>query len=151
MQAGIRKGIKQDFWSVTKTCLSYCVNSLTAVSNFLCEMSYREHEPMVLNFYHVILCLNSLPFSAHLSSFLLTCLKLEWCTWKQASHFFMKATFICITKLFNGTSPLIFFSYTQLVDPGVKAWNPTKGKQNVIMFVGLQGSGKTTTCSKVQS
>lgn len=35
------------------------------------------------------------------------------------------------------------------MDPGVKAWTPTKGKQNVIMFVGLQGSGKTTTCSKV--
>jgi len=44
---------------------------------------------------------------------------------------------------------LNFFVGTQLVDPGVKAWNPTKGKQNVIMFVGLQGSGKTTTCSKV--
>lgn len=39
----------------------------------------------------------------------------------------------------------------QLVDPGVKAWTPTKGKNNVIMFVGLQGSGKTTTCSKVTS
>lgn len=39
----------------------------------------------------------------------------------------------------------------QLVDPGVKAWTPTKGKNNVIMFVGLQGSGKTTTCSKVWS
>uniref|UniRef100_A0A674MGQ0 Signal recognition particle 54 kDa protein n=1 Tax=Takifugu rubripes TaxID=31033 RepID=A0A674MGQ0_TAKRU len=37
----------------------------------------------------------------------------------------------------------------QLVDPGVKAWTPTKGKNNVIMFVGLQGSGKTTTCSKL--
>uniref|UniRef100_A0AAZ3RCI0 Signal recognition particle 54 kDa protein n=1 Tax=Oncorhynchus tshawytscha TaxID=74940 RepID=A0AAZ3RCI0_ONCTS len=36
-----------------------------------------------------------------------------------------------------------------LVDPGVKAWTPTKGKNNVIMFVGLQGSGKTTTCSKL--
>lgn len=41
--------------------------------------------------------------------------------------------------------------YLQLVDPGVKAWTPTKGKNNVIMFVGLQGSGKTTTCSKVTS
>lgn len=40
-------------------------------------------------------------------------------------------------------------SCDQLVDPGVKAWTPTKGKNNVIMFVGLQGSGKTTTCSKV--
>lgn len=62
-----------------------------------------------------------------------------------ASHFYLQ------NQLVNSTSPLIVFSYTQLVDPGVKAWNPTKGKQNVIMFVGLQGSGKTTTCSKVQS
>ncbi|KAG0241395.1 Signal recognition particle [Actinomortierella wolfii] len=34
---------------------------------------------------------------------------------------------------------------TRLVDPGVEAWKPKKGKANVIMFVGLQGSGKTTT------
>ena len=39
----------------------------------------------------------------------------------------------------------------QLVDPAVKSWQPTKGKNNVIMFVGLQGSGKTTTCTKVYS
>ena len=32
---------------------------------------------------------------------------------------------------------------------GVKPWTPTKGRNNVIMFVGLQGSGKTTTCTKV--
>ena len=38
----------------------------------------------------------------------------------------------------------------QLVDPGVKAWQPTKGNCNVIMFVGLQGSGKTVTCTKVR-
>ena len=66
-----------------------------------------------------------------------------------------------------------------LVDPGVKAYTPVKGKANVIMFVGLQvgmsivqwisycgvcchdssetankvltlqGSGKTTTCTKL--
>lgn len=45
----------------------------------------------------------------------------------------------------------VFTVSLQLVDPGVKAWTPTKGKNNVIMFVGLQGSGKTTTCSKVTS
>lgn len=39
--------------------------------------------------------------------------------------------------------------FLQLVDPSVKAWQPSKGKSNVIMFVGLQGSGKTTTCTKV--
>lgn len=38
---------------------------------------------------------------------------------------------------------------TKLIDPGVKAWTPVKGKNNVIMFVGLQGSGKTTTCTKL--
>ncbi|KAF9161959.1 Signal recognition particle [Actinomortierella ambigua] len=40
---------------------------------------------------------------------------------------------------------------TRLVDPGVEAWKPKKGKANVIMFVGLQGSGKTTTCTKLAS
>ena len=30
-------------------------------------------------------------------------------------------------------------------------WAPAKGRANVIMFVGLQGSGKTTTCTKVRS
>ncbi|KAF8942241.1 Signal recognition particle, partial [Haplosporangium bisporale] len=29
---------------------------------------------------------------------------------------------------------------TRLVDPGVEPWKPKKGKANVIMFVGLQGS-----------
>ena len=31
----------------------------------------------------------------------------------------------------------------------MKSYNPVKGKSNVIMFVGLQGSGKTTTCTKL--
>lgn len=48
---------------------------------------------------------------------------------------------------------LQFFIYKifllQLIDPGVKAYQPVKGKPNVIMFVGLQGSGKTTTCTKL--
>lgn len=37
----------------------------------------------------------------------------------------------------------------QLVDSGVKPYQPVKGRPNVIMFVGLQGSGKTTTCTKL--
>ncbi|OZJ05826.1 Signal recognition particle 54 kDa protein [Bifiguratus adelaidae] len=37
----------------------------------------------------------------------------------------------------------------KLVDPGVEPYKPKKGKSNVIMFVGLQGSGKTTTCTKL--
>lgn len=32
---------------------------------------------------------------------------------------------------------------------GVKPYQPKKGKANIIMFVGLQGSGKTTTCTKM--
>jgi len=36
-----------------------------------------------------------------------------------------------------------------LLDPGKPAWRPKKGKDNTIMFVGLQGSGKTTSCSKL--
>ncbi|KAI9225725.1 MAG: SRP54-type protein [Piptocephalis tieghemiana] len=39
----------------------------------------------------------------------------------------------------------------RLVDPGVEAWKPRKGRSNVIMFVGLQGSGKTTSCTKLAS
>lgn len=43
----------------------------------------------------------------------------------------------------------VFKELVKLIDPGVKAWTPTKGRSNVIMFVGLQGSGKTTTCTKL--
>lgn len=50
-----------------------------------------------------------------------------------------------IKKLYT----LILFVLFQLVDPGVKAFQPVKGKTNIIMFVGLQGSGKTTTCTKL--
>lgn len=43
----------------------------------------------------------------------------------------------------------VFQELVKLVDPGVTPFKPTKGKANVIMFVGLQGSGKTTTCTKM--
>lgn len=43
----------------------------------------------------------------------------------------------------------VFTELVQLVDPGIKPYQPKKGKANVIMFVGLQGSGKTTTCTKL--
>nr|WAB24461.1 signal recognition particle 54 kDa protein [Propylea japonica] len=43
----------------------------------------------------------------------------------------------------------VFKELVKLVDPGVKPYQPIKGKHNVIMFVGLQGSGKTTTCTKL--
>ncbi|KRX14256.1 Signal recognition particle 54 kDa protein [Trichinella nelsoni] len=44
---------------------------------------------------------------------------------------------------------VVFQELVKLVDPGVKQWQPTKGRPNVIMFVGLQGCGKTTTCTKL--
>jgi signal recognition particle subunit SRP54 len=44
---------------------------------------------------------------------------------------------------------LINLSNEQLVDSGVKPYQPVKGRPNIIMFVGLQGSGKTTTCTKL--
>ncbi|RHZ82262.1 hypothetical protein Glove_110g112 [Diversispora epigaea] len=37
----------------------------------------------------------------------------------------------------------------RLVEPGAEAFKPKKGAKNIIMFVGLQGSGKTTTCTKL--
>eukprot|EP00742_Colponemidia_sp_Colp-10_P003535 GILJ01003766.1.p1 GENE.GILJ01003766.1~~GILJ01003766.1.p1 ORF type:complete len:511 (+),score=89.55 GILJ01003766.1:40-1533(+) len=36
----------------------------------------------------------------------------------------------------------------RMLDPGKKPYVMKKGKPNVIMFVGLQGSGKTTSCTK---
>ena len=45
----------------------------------------------------------------------------------------------------------VFKELCNLVDPGVEAYKPKKGARNVIMFVGLQGSGKTTTCTKVRT
>ncbi|XP_055638699.1 signal recognition particle subunit SRP54 [Toxorhynchites rutilus septentrionalis] len=43
----------------------------------------------------------------------------------------------------------VFKELVKLVDPGVKPFQPVKGRPNIIMFVGLQGSGKTTTCTKL--
>ncbi|CAG8645206.1 15146_t:CDS:10 [Dentiscutata erythropus] len=37
----------------------------------------------------------------------------------------------------------------RLVEPGTEPYKPKKGATNIIMFVGLQGSGKTTTCTKL--
>uniref|UniRef100_A0AC35UDR1 Signal recognition particle 54 kDa protein n=1 Tax=Rhabditophanes sp. KR3021 TaxID=114890 RepID=A0AC35UDR1_9BILA len=43
----------------------------------------------------------------------------------------------------------VFQELLKLVDPGTVPYKPVKGKPNVIMFVGLQGAGKTTTCTKL--
>jgi len=44
---------------------------------------------------------------------------------------------------------VVFDELVKLLDPGTKPWKPQRGKSNVIMFVGLQGSGKTTTVTKM--
>ena len=46
----------------------------------------------------------------------------------------------------------VFDELVALVDPGegaIEPFKPKKGQTNVIMFVGLQGAGKTTSCTKV--
>ncbi|KAJ3103432.1 hypothetical protein HDU97_010178 [Phlyctochytrium planicorne] len=43
----------------------------------------------------------------------------------------------------------VYDELCRLVDPGIEPFKPKKGKPNVIMFVGLQGAGKTTTCTKL--
>mmetsp|Transcript_8036 Transcript_8036/g.8880 ORF Transcript_8036/g.8880 Transcript_8036/m.8880 type:complete len:413 (-) Transcript_8036:101-1339(-) len=43
----------------------------------------------------------------------------------------------------------VFDELCSLLDPSVKPYKPTKGRPNVIMFVGLQGAGKTTTVTKM--
>jgi signal recognition particle GTPase len=39
----------------------------------------------------------------------------------------------------------VFDELIALLDPKTKPFQPKKGHPNVIMFVGLQGAGKTTT------
>ena len=43
----------------------------------------------------------------------------------------------------------VFDELVALVDPHAESFRPKKGRSNVIMFVGLQGAGKTTTCTKL--
>lgn len=43
----------------------------------------------------------------------------------------------------------VFDELCNLVDGETEPFQPKKRKQNVIMFVGLQGSGKTTSCTKL--
>ncbi|KAI3966713.1 hypothetical protein MKW92_016530, partial [Papaver armeniacum] len=40
------------------------------------------------------------------------------------------------------------FITMQMLDTGKPSFTPSKGKTNIVMFVGLQGSGKTTSCTK---
>jgi signal recognition particle subunit SRP54 len=43
---------------------------------------------------------------------------------------------------------IVWNELQRLLDPGTQPYIPQKGKTNVIVFVGLQGSGKTTTIAK---
>lgn len=43
----------------------------------------------------------------------------------------------------------VFDELVNLVNPHSEPFKPKKGRANVIMFVGLQGAGKTTTCTKL--
>jgi len=43
----------------------------------------------------------------------------------------------------------VFTELIKLVDPEVLPYKPQKGRPNIIMFVGLQGAGKTTSCTKL--
>jgi signal recognition particle subunit SRP54 len=43
----------------------------------------------------------------------------------------------------------VFDELCRMLDPGIPAFQPQRGQSNVIMFVGLQGNGKTTSCVKV--
>lgn len=45
----------------------------------------------------------------------------------------------------------VFDELVALVDTHEKPYEPKPKKTNVIMLVGLQGAGKTTTCTKVYS
>mmetsp|Transcript_11492 Transcript_11492/g.17011 ORF Transcript_11492/g.17011 Transcript_11492/m.17011 type:complete len:533 (+) Transcript_11492:158-1756(+) len=46
------------------------------------------------------------------------------------------------------TQTVVFQEIEKMLDPQKKAYQPVKGQPNVVMFVGLQGSGKTTTITK---
>ncbi|THH20681.1 hypothetical protein EW146_g733 [Bondarzewia mesenterica] len=49
----------------------------------------------------------------------------------------------------NVVQKAVFDELVHLVDPGVEPYKPKKGHPNIIMAVGLQGNGKTTTCTKL--
>ncbi|PWA87328.1 signal recognition particle, SRP54 subunit protein [Artemisia annua] len=42
----------------------------------------------------------------------------------------------------------VFSELCKMLDPGKPSFTPKKNEPSVVMFVGLQGSGKTTTCTK---
>ncbi|KAK8854796.1 signal recognition particle protein SRP54 [Kwoniella newhampshirensis] len=49
----------------------------------------------------------------------------------------------------NVVQKAVFDELVALVDPATEPYKPVKGKTNVLMAVGIQGAGKTTTCTKL--
>lgn len=49
----------------------------------------------------------------------------------------------------NVVQKAVYDELVALVDPGIEPYKPVKGKVNVLMAVGIQGAGKTTTCTKL--
>lgn len=49
----------------------------------------------------------------------------------------------------NVIKKAVFDSLCSMLDAGKPGFEPVHGKSNVIVFVGLQGSGKTTSCTKL--
>ncbi|KAI8458123.1 signal recognition particle protein [Phakopsora pachyrhizi] len=70
---------------------------------------------------------------------------------KQLIH---KTVFNELVALVNPTNPITAnetpsSSSVTRSSTDYQTWQPKRGKSNVIMFVGLQGSGKTTSCTKL--
>ena len=67
----------------------------------------------------------------------------------------MKAKVGSLEKISAGISKAnvirkaVFEGLCDLLDPKIEPFKPTKGKPNVLMMVGLQGAGKTTTVTKL--
>lgn len=65
---------------------------------------------------------------------------------KQLVH---KTVFDELVSLVNPAGPSSDHGNSSNRPSDYTPWQPKKGKPNVIMFVGLQGSGKTTSCTKL--
>ncbi|KAF3675638.1 Signal recognition particle 54 kDa protein 1 [Capsicum annuum] len=53
-----------------------------------------------------------------------------------------------VSGLVYKRNPAVYNELCKILDPGKPSFTLKKGKPSVVMFVGLQGSGKTTTCTK---
>jgi signal recognition particle subunit SRP54 len=60
----------------------------------------------------------------------------------------MQATQVAGSNRVKNVERAVFNELVRLVSPASKPFEPKRGRPNVFMFVGLQGSGKTTTIAK---